>query len=185
MKLFKSFFEKMAAALAEQKQAVAEFGRSYTPRAGQVFELAQEEARRLNHNFIGTEHVLLGLIRLGQGVAADVLRREQVDLEKVRLEVERIVGRGPENTLRPPFPFTPRTKKVLETAQKEARSLSHTYVGTEHILLGLLSEEGGVAAHVLKSFGLNASQIRQEVLKALDPNFLAGGEPREAGETPI
>ena len=185
MNVFKSFFEKMAAALAERKQAGAEFGRNYTPRACQVFELAQEEARRLNHNSIGTEHVLLGLVRFGQGVAVNVLRRERVDLKKIRLEVERHVGQGHEDTGPPPFPLTPGTRKVLETAQMEARSLAHTYVGTEHILLGLLGDDNGVAARVLRSFGLDASRIRQEVLKELDPNFLAGGELPEAKEDPM
>jgi ATP-dependent Clp protease ATP-binding subunit ClpC len=185
MKLFKSLFEEIAGALGDRKRAAAEFGHNYTPRACQVFELAQEEAKRLKHNFIGTEHVLLGLVRLGQGVAANVLRREGVDLEKLRLEVERYVLRASEGTLPPPFPFTPRMKRVLETAQKEARSLSHTYVGTEHILLGLLGDDDGAASRVLRSFGLDASRIRQEVLKELDPNFVVGGEPPEAGKTPI
>jgi ATP-dependent Clp protease ATP-binding subunit ClpC len=184
MKLFKSFFDEMAAALAGRKQAAAEFDRSYTPRAQQVFAFAQAEARRLNHNFIGTEHVLLGLVGLGRGVAANVLRCEQVDLEKVRLEVERYIPRGPENTPRTPCPFTPRMRKVLEAAQKEARSLSHTYVGTEHILLGLLGDDEGVAARVLRSFGLDASRIRQDVLKELEPHFLPDGESLEATENP-
>jgi ATP-dependent Clp protease ATP-binding subunit ClpC len=179
MKLFKSFFQQVASALAEQNQAAGEFGRIYTPRALQVFGLAQEEARRLNHDFVGPEHVLLALVRFGQGVAANVLRRECLDLQKVRVEVERNLRQGPEGAPHPPFPFTPRMGKVLEIAQNEARSLAHTHVGTEHILLGLLGEEDGAAARVLRGFGLDPSQIRQEVLKELDPNFLAGGEPSE------
>ena len=179
MKLFKSFFAKMTAAMAEREQAEAEFSDYYTPRAREVFTLAQDEATRLNHNFIGTEHVLLGLVKLGRGVAANVLSRQGVDLQKVRTAVEQYVGRGPDVKILFPIPFTPRVKTVLVTAQKEARSLNHTYVGTEHILLGLLCETDGVAARVLEGFGLGVSQTRQEILKELDPNFLGGGEPSQ------
>jgi ATP-dependent Clp protease ATP-binding subunit ClpC len=176
MKLFKSFFARMAAALTEREQVEAELSGNYTPRARQVFALAEKEATRLNHNFIGTEHVLVGLVKLGQGVAANVLRRQGVDLEKVRTAVEEYVGRGPDVNLLHPIPFTPRVKTVLLTAQKEARCLYHTYVGTEHILLGLMRDGEGVAARVLEGLGLSVSQTRQEILKELDPNFLGGGE---------
>src|SRR5262249_3332706 len=154
MKLFKSFFAEMAAAVAKRKQAEAEFSRHFAPRAREMFALAQDEATRLKHNFIGTKHVLLGLLKLDRGVAANVLRRQGVDLQKVRTAVEEYVGRGPDVKILNPIPFTPRVKTVLVTAHKEARSLSHTYVGTEHVLLGLLHESEGVAARVLKGFGL-------------------------------
>ncbi len=176
MKLFKSFFAEMAAALADRKQAEAEFSRNYTPQAREVFTLAQGEATRLNHNFIGTEHVLLGLVKLGRGVAVNVLSRQGVHLEKIRTAVEEYVGRGPDVKILHPIPFTPRVKTVLVTAQKEARSLCHTYVGTEHILIGLLCENDGVARRVLERFGLSVSQTRREILKELDPNFLGGGD---------
>src|SRR5258705_260209 len=136
MKLIKSFFAEIVA-LAERQQAEAEFSRHCTPRAREVFVLAQDEATRLNHNFIGPEHVLLGLIKLDRGVAANVLRRQGVDLKKVRTAVEKYVCRGPDIKILPPIPLTPSVKTVLVTAQKEARSLNHTYVGTEAILLGL------------------------------------------------
>src|SRR5436190_11531422 len=122
-----------------------------TPRAQQVLELARKEADRFNHNFVGTEHLLLGLIVLGKGVAVNVLNQMGLDLEIVRMEVEKQVGTGPEQKILGNIPYTPRVKKVLSFAAHEARSLHHTYVGTEHILLGLLREGDGVAARVLKN----------------------------------
>jgi ATP-dependent Clp protease ATP-binding subunit ClpC len=121
---------------------------NFTPRAQQVLALARKEADRFNHNFIGTEHLLLGLIKLGQGVAVNVLQKMGVDLENVRLEVEKHVGAGPDQKVMGSIPYTPRVKKVLSLAAKEAKALNHTYVGTEHILLGLLKEGDGVAAKV-------------------------------------
>ena len=180
MKLLKAFFAEITAALAEQKQAEAEFSRHFTPRAREMFALAQDEATRLNHNFIGTEHVLLGLLKLDRGVAANVLRRQGVDLKKVRVTVGEYVPRGPEVKVLKPIPFTPRVKMVLVTAQKEAGALNHTYVGTEHVLLGLLAESDGVAARVLKGFGLCVSETRQEILKELDPNLDEGDQPSPA-----
>ena len=113
---------------------------NFTPRAQQVLALARKEADRFNHNFVGTEHLLLGLIKLGQGVAVNVLQKLGLDLETVRLEVEKQVGTGPDQKMMGNIPYTPRVKKVLALAQKEAKALNHTYVGTEHILLGLLRE---------------------------------------------
>lgn len=144
---------------------------NFTPRAQQVLALARKEADRFNHNFVGTEHLLLGLIKLGQGVAVNVLQKLGLDLETVRLEVEKQVGTGPDQKMMGNIPYTPRVKKVLSLAAKEAKALSHTYVGTEHILLGLLREGDGVAARVLKNLDVDIEQTRQEILKELDPNF--------------
>ena len=150
---------------------------NFTPRAQQVLALARKEADRFNHNFVGTEHLLLGLIKLGQGVAVNVLQKLGLDLDTVRLEVEKQVGTGPDQKMIGNIPYTPRVKKVLALAAKEAKNLSHTYVGTEHILLGLLREGDGVAARVLKTLDVDIEQTRQEILKELDPNFAAQDEP--------
>jgi ATP-dependent Clp protease ATP-binding subunit ClpC len=160
---------------------------NFTPRAQQVLALARKEADRFNHNFVGTEHLLLGLIKLGQGVAVNVLQKLGLDLETVRLEVEKQVGTGPDQKMMGNIPYTPRVKKVLALAQKEAKALNHTYVGTEHILLGLLREGDGVAARVLKNLDVDIEQTRQEILKELDPNFAAQEEsaPGEAQEKPV
>ena len=144
---------------------------NFTPRAQQVLALAREEADRMNHNFVGTEHLLLGLIVLGQGVAVNVLRRKGVNLERMRGEIKGFVGVGPDQKIIGNIPYTPRVKKVLALAAKEMRALNHTYLGTEHILLGLLSEGDGVAGRVLQSVGVDLEQTRKEVLKELDPNF--------------
>ena len=144
---------------------------NFTPRAQQVLALARKEADRFNHSFVGTEHLLLGLINLGQGVAVNVLQKMGLDLETVRLEVEKQVGTGPDQKLAGNIPYTPRVKKVLELSKKEAKVLHHTYVGTEHILLGLLREGEGVAARVLRNLDIDIDQCRQEILHELDPNF--------------
>jgi ATP-dependent Clp protease ATP-binding subunit ClpC len=144
---------------------------NFTPRAQQVLALARKEADRFNHNYVGTEHLLLGLIKLGQGVAVNVLQKMGLDLETVRSEVEKQVGSGPETKMVGNIPYTPRVKKVLALAGKEAKSLSHSYVGTEHILLGLLREGEGVAARVLKNLEIDIERTRNEILKELDPNF--------------
>src|SRR5688572_25305845 len=154
---------------------------NFRPRAQQVLALAGKEAERFNHNFVGTEHLLLGLIKLGQGVAVNVLQKLGLDLETVRLEVEKQVGTGPDQKMIGNIPYTPRVKKVLSLAAKEAKALNHTYVGTEHILLGLLREGDGVAARVLKNMDVDIEQTRQEILKELDPNFNSS-EEAPAGE---
>ena len=154
---------------------------NFTPRAQQVLALARKEADRFNHNFVGTEHLLLGLIKLGQGVAVNVLQKMGLDLDTVRLAVEKEVGTGPDQKLAGNIPYTPRVKKVLALASKEAKALNHTYVGTEHILLGLLREGDGVAARVLKNLEVDIEQTRQEILKELDPNFAAQEEQAAAG----
>ncbi|MEI6376376.1 MAG: ATP-dependent Clp protease ATP-binding subunit, partial [bacterium] len=155
---------------------------NFTPRAQQVLALSRKEADRFNHNYVGTEHLLLGLIKLGQGVAVNVLQKMGLDLETVRQEVEKQVGSGQENKMSGNIPYTPRVKKVLALAGKEAKALQHSYVGTEHILLGLLREGEGVAAQVLKNLEVDLERTRNEVLKELDPNFTPSDEDDEGGE---
>src|SRR6201995_4072257 len=156
---------------------------NFTPRAQQVLALARKEADRFNHNYVGTEHLLLGLIKLGQGVAVNVLQKMGLDLETVRMEVEKQVGSGPETKMVGNVPYTPRVKKVLALAGKEAKALNHSYVGTEHILIGLLREGEGVAARVLKSLDVDIERTRNEILRELDPQF-SGGEPGSIEDTP-
>ena len=155
---------------------------NFTPRAQQVLALARKEADRFHHNYVGTEHLLLGLINLGQGVAVNVLQKMGLDLQTVRAAVEKQVGTGPESKPSGNIPYTPRVKKVLALAGKEAKALNHSYVGTEHILLGLLREGEGVAARVLKSLEVDIERCRNEILSELDPNF--SGEPEEAAAGP-
>ena len=152
---------------------------NFTPRAQQVLALARKEADRFHHNYVGTEHLLLGLINLGQGVAVNVLQKMGLDLETVRNAVEKQVGTGPQAKPSGSIPYTPRVKKVLALAGKEAKVLNHSYVGTEHILLGLLREGEGVAARVLKSLDVDIERCRSEILAELDPNF--SGEGEESG----
>jgi len=144
---------------------------NFTPRAQQVLQLARREADRFNHGYVGTEHILLGLIALGHGVAVNALQSMGVDLESVRMEVEKAVGSGPETKTIGNIPFTPRAKKVLALSASEARSLGHSYVGTEHILLGLLREGEGIAARVLENLGVDLEEARYEIMKMLDPNY--------------
>lgn len=157
----------------------------FTERARKVVYLAQQEAARLGHNVVGTEHLLLGLVAEGQGVAAKALENMGINLEQIRQEVERIIGIGETN----PFgeiPFTPRAKRVLELAVDEGRQLGHNYVGTEHILLGLIREGEGVAAQVLKNLGADLDKVRKEVLNLLGGGGFSGqpGAGRGAGKTP-
>ncbi|MBN1403451.1 MAG: ATP-dependent Clp protease ATP-binding subunit [Opitutales bacterium] len=148
---------------------------NFTPRAQQVLALARKEADRFHHNYVGTEHLLLGLIHLGQGVAVNVLQKMGLSLETVRAAVEKQVGTGPQTKPVGSIPYTPRVKKVLALAGKEARSLNHSYVGTEHILLGLLREGEGVAARVLRSLDVDIERCRNEIRAELDPNFAEDG----------
>ncbi len=160
---------------------------NFTPRAQQVLALARREADRFNHNYVGTEHLLLGLINLGQGVAVSVLQKMGLNLETVRAAVEKQVGHGPEIKSSGNIPYTPRVKKVLALAAKEAKALGHSYIGTEHILLGLLREGEGVAARVLKSLEVDIETCRNEILAELDPNYSSeSGESRssEGGSIP-
>jgi ATP-dependent Clp protease ATP-binding subunit ClpC len=144
----------------------------FTDRARKVMQLANQEAQRFNHEYIGTEHILLGLVKEGSGVAANVLKNLDIDLRKIRLEVEKIVQHGPggEQVVMGRLPHTPRAKKVIEYSIEEARNLNHNYVGTEHLLLGLLREQEGVAAQVLMNLGLKLEDVREEVLNLLGHN---------------
>src|SRR6202023_2316213 len=139
----------------------------FTDRARKVMQLANQEAQRANHEYISTEHILLGLVKEGSGVAANVLKNLDIDLRKIRLEVEKIVQSGPDMVTMGKLPQTPRAKKVIEYSMEEARNLNHNYVGTEHILLGLLREQEGVAAQVLMNLGLKLEDVREEVLSLL------------------
>ncbi len=165
----------------------------FTNRAKQVIKLAKKEAQRLNHNYLGTEHVLLGLLKLGQGIAVNVLRNLNLDYETVRAEVERLVGFGPEIQVYGDPALTGKVKKVYEFANEEAAALNHNYVGTEHLLLALLRQTDGVAAQVLENLNVNLKDIRKEVLKELEtfnlqlppmgssPQGSPGAKPGEKG----
>ncbi|MGH9039449.1 MAG: Clp protease N-terminal domain-containing protein, partial [Acidimicrobiia bacterium] len=153
----------------------------FTDRARRVVVLAQEEARLLNHNYIGTEHILLGLIHEGEGVAAKALESLGISLEAVRAQVEEIIGQGGSSPSGH-IPFTPRAKKVLELSLREALQLGHNYIGTEHILLGLIREGEGVAAQVLVKLGADLSRVRQQVIQLLS-GYAGQKEPSTAGGT--
>jgi ATP-dependent Clp protease ATP-binding subunit ClpC len=162
----------------------------FTDRARKVMQLANQEAQRFNHEYIGTEHILLGLVKEGTGVAANVLKNLDIDLRKIRLEVEKIVQAGPDMVTMGKLPQTPRAKKVIEYSIEEARNLNHNYVGTEHLLLGLLREQEGVAAQVLQNLGLKLEDVREEVLNLLGHNMESsessgggGGTERSASKT--
>jgi len=152
----------------------------FTDRARKVMQLANQEAHRFNHEYIGTEHILLGLVKEGSGVAANVLKNLDVDLRRIRNEVEKLVQSGPDMVTLGRLPHTPRAKKVLEFSMEEARNLNHNYVGTEHILLGLLREQEGVAAQVLMNLNMKLDDVREEVLNLLG-HGLEGGESPERG----
>ena len=160
-------------------------GYNFTDRVRKVLQMAREEAARLHHEYVGTEHILLGLIREGEGVAAAVLTNLNVDLEDIQQKIEETVKKGKAAAAAgPDLPYTSRAKKVLELAMTEARELNHSYVGTEHLLLGLLREEKGIAAQVLTDAGVNLEQSRAETLRLLGsdmPQASAGGA---SGSTP-
>jgi ATP-dependent Clp protease ATP-binding subunit ClpC len=159
----------------------------FTERARKVMGLARQEAVRFNHDYIGTEHVLLGLVQEGSGVAANVLKNLEVELKKIRLEVEKLVKTGTNiGTMGGQLPFTPRAKKVLELALEEAGNLGHNYIGTEHLLLGLIRENEGIAAQVLLNLGIKLEEVRDEVLELLGADIGSGGDPEtsEPGTTP-
>jgi ATP-dependent Clp protease ATP-binding subunit ClpC len=136
----------------------------FTDRARRVMLLANEEAICFRHEYIGTEHILLGLVQEGSGVAANVLKNLDVDVQRIRLEAEKVVSRGSDPVTMSKLPWTLRAKHVIELAMEEARNLRHNYIGTEHVLLGLIREEEGVAAHILLNMGLNLDEVRNEVL---------------------
>ena len=156
----------------------------FTDRAKKVMSFARQEAMKFNHEYIGTEHILLGLVQEGSGVAANVLKNMTVDLEKIRHEVEKIVKTGPSMVTMGQLPFTPRAKKVLELSLEEASQLSHNYIGTEHLLLGLIRENEGIAAQVLMNLGVKLDEVREEVLEFLgaSENNNSGGNNEEESE---
>jgi ATP-dependent Clp protease ATP-binding subunit ClpC len=160
----------------------------FTDRAHKVMQFACQEAQRFNHEYLGTEHILLGLAKEGSGVAASVLKNLDIDLRKIRFEVEKIVQAGSEVVTMSKLPQTPRAKKVIEYSIEEARNLNHNYVGTEHLLLGLLREEDGVAAQVLMNLGLNLQDVRDEVMIILGHDVEQrddrGEEPVSSAEEP-
>ena len=147
---------------------------NFTPRSKQVLSFAQQESMRFNHDYVGTEHLLLGLIKLGQGVAVSVLKSMGLNLDKLRFEVEKVSGSSGYTQVEGSLPYTPQLKKVLALAAKEAKLMNYNYIGTEHLLLGILSEGESVAAKVLRNLNVNIDVVRKEVLIALDPNFLPG-----------
>jgi len=158
---------------------------NFTPRARQVIALAKRQAKRFGHNYLGTEHLLLGLIELNQGVAVTVLKRMGLELAAVRYEVEKHSGPGNDTQLEGDPPFAPRVRRVITLAAKEARTLNYSYIGTEHLLLGLIREGAGVASSILRNLNVDAESVRNEVMKELDPNYLpreAQGAPEKEGE---
>ncbi|MDD5347306.1 MAG: ATP-dependent Clp protease ATP-binding subunit [Candidatus Omnitrophica bacterium] len=156
----------------------------FTERARKVIILAKEEAKRFNHDYIGTEHILLGLIREGEGVAATVLEKMGVSLENIRIEIEKLVQPGPATQIIGDLPFTPRAKKALELAAEEARSLGHNYIGTEHLLLGLIREEEGVASQVLLNLGMDLSTVRNKIMEVLGSELPGFGQQGAKTKTP-
>lgn len=165
----KGGFSKSQSARVEPPDILAHL----TPRAQQVLAAARTETNRFNHNYVGTQHILLGLLSLGNGVAVNVLLKQGLSLEKLRQEVEKQVGPSPEQKVIGNIPYTPRAKKALALAAQAAKALNHTYTGTEHVLLGLLSVRDGCAARVLIALGVQLDHTRQEILKELDPNLNA------------
>ncbi|MFH1380856.1 MAG: Clp protease N-terminal domain-containing protein, partial [Candidatus Omnitrophota bacterium] len=158
----------------------------FTERARKVILLAKEEAKRFNHDYIGTEHILLGLIREGEGVAAAVLASLGLNSDKIRFEIEKLVHPGPTTIVSGDIPFTPKAKRVIELAMEEARQLGHNYIGTEHLLLGLIREGEGVASQVLMNLGLDLDKVRAEVMNLLGSSIpgLNQGQKTKKGKTP-
>ena len=155
----------------------------FTDRAKKVMSFARQEAMKFNHEYIGTEHILLGLVQEGSGVAANVLKNMNIDLEKIRHEVEKIVKTGPSMVTMGQLPFTPRAKKVLELSMEEASQLSHNYIGTEHLLLGLIRENEGIAAQVMMNLGVKLEEVREEVLEFLGASENNQDDEQESGES--
>jgi len=153
----------------------------FTDRAKKVMSFARQEAQKFNHEYIGTEHILLGLVQEGSGVAANVLKNMDIDLEKIRHEVEKIVKTGPSMVTMGQLPFTPRAKKVLELSMEEASALSHNYIGTEHLLLGLIKENEGIAAQVLMNLNVKLQEVRAEVLEFLGASVSIQDHGSETG----
>ena len=157
----------------------------FTDRAKKVMNLARQEAQRFNHEYLGTEHILLGLVQEGSGVAANVLRQMTIDLSKIRSEVEKLVKTGPSMVTMGQLPFTPRAKKVLELSMEEASNLGHNYIGTEHLLLGLIKENEGIAAKVLTNLGVKLEEVREEVLEFLGAEATEEEDEEATAENPV
>jgi ATP-dependent Clp protease ATP-binding subunit ClpC len=174
-----NWLKKFLAKLKSREPDSHELLDNFTPRAKKVMAFANEEALHLKHNFIGTEHILLGLVKLGDGVAANVLIKLGLTLEKARMGVEKIDGLGPDRKITFTLPFTPRAKEVFKLARNDAKLLNHTYIGTEHILLGILYEGQGIAAKVLRDFNIDIKKMREEILNELNPHFLSGSDAQE------
>ncbi|MBQ4337322.1 MAG: ATP-dependent Clp protease ATP-binding subunit [Lentisphaeria bacterium] len=155
------------------------FGGNLTPRARQVFELARKEADRFNHDYLGTEHLLLGILALGEGVAVEALKSLGVQMDALRLEVEKTVGTGGPTKTEGPLPLTPRLKKIIVLAATEARSMNYNFIGTEHLLLAILREGGSAAARVLANMKIDPEKLRRQIVQALDPSYLPGPEEQE------
>jgi hypothetical protein len=170
MKWFKAFWKGFTTPMSREGVSSFEGSNNFTQHATQVLAMARLEAARFNHGFVGTEHLLLGLVRLGKGTAVAVLAKMGVELEALKCEVERQVGITSGEKIAGNIPITPRVKKVLALAAKEARDMNHSSIGSEHILLGLMREGEGVAAHVLKNLDLEIEIVRECILKELDPN---------------
>jgi ATP-dependent Clp protease ATP-binding subunit ClpC len=154
----------------QNRDVVLPWFASFTDRARIVVKLANQEARRLNHEYVGTEHILLGLVREGKGVAGMLLRNLEIDSRTIQDEAEKIVQSGPDKVATKKLIKTPQVKKMLESAIEEARTLDHNYVGTEHLLLGLLRVEEGLAAQILKKLGLNPEVVRKALLELMNPD---------------
>lgn len=157
---------------------------NFTPRAKQALILSQQEAIRFNHDYVGTEHLLLGLINLGQGVAVSVLKSMGLNLDGLRLEVEKLSGNVGATQAKGELPYSPRLKKVLNLAALEAKNMNYNYIGTEHLLLGLLGEGESAAAKILRNMNINPKEIKQEIMMVLDPNFLPGSDDFQATSIP-
>jgi hypothetical protein len=171
MGLFKAFLQGFTTPMSRESASSLAGSDNFTDDAKQALTMSRLEAERLNHNFIGTEHLLLGIIRLGKGTAVAVMAKIGIDLDRMRAEVENFVGAGPEQKISGDIPSTPRTKKVLALARKEARELNHNSIGTEHFLLAILREGDNVAARVLQKFDLDLKVIKECVLKEIDPSY--------------
>jgi ATP-dependent Clp protease ATP-binding subunit ClpC len=176
MNWFKELWKALTPRPTEER-GINQYWDNATPRAKEAVMLAREEAARLHHDFVGTEHVLLGLIRLRRGVAVNVLLRIGFDLERIRAAVEKEVPAGTEQKASDRIVLTPRMEQVLRIAAAEAKALDHKYIGTEHLFLGLLREEEGVAGRVLRTLGVDVEATRQEILKELAPIDPVDGEP--------
>ncbi len=183
MNWFKSFWKKLASPASAPKSAEP-VKHNFTPQAAKMLVLAQKESDRLNHNFIGTEHVLLGLLRLDQGIAVAMLKDQGLDLDTARQEVERELGLGPDQKPLSKPPYTPRLKKVLALSMREANALNHPRVGPEHILLGMLREGDGVAARIMRKQNIDFQTARNEIMKDFGQTTSAAADVPKSSKPP-